>query len=118
MMTPIRALALATMALDDVARRYQDDGVPDWAQAKALVKQLLEQERLRAMLLDETEYRVLTFVDRYIAQHGYAPKLDEICNHFGWRSRNSARHYLKRLQDKKRVTWKKGCTRSVKVLIT
>lgn len=50
--------------------------------------------------LTPREKSVLEFLETYAQLHGYAPTYQEICNHFGFASFNSAQRYLKQLEAK------------------
>lgn len=50
--------------------------------------------------LTPREKSVLEFLEVYAQLHGYAPTYQEICNHFGFASFNSAQRYLKQLEVK------------------
>jgi len=41
---------------------------------------------------------MLRFVARYVYEHGRQPSYQEVCEHFGWRSRNAVTSHLTRLE--------------------
>lgn len=51
-------------------------------------------------MLTPQEHRTLQFIRRHLAEHGYAPSLEEIGAAIGVRSRGSVHRYVSRLQDK------------------
>lgn len=50
--------------------------------------------------LTKQQERVLKFVKSYIAKSGYPPTREEISDHFGWASCNSAQQHLQLIQRK------------------
>ena len=113
-MPATRALALAAMALEDVARRAPD--VPDWCQAAHLVRRLLAEERAKMLNLTDREYQLLRFIEAYTRQAGYPPIYAEIRQAMGWSSNGLVCYHLNRLKTKRRVTWQRGVPRSLRVL--
>jgi len=60
--------------------------------------------------------RVLNYVVSYINQHGFPPILEDICIHFGMKSKNGARKHLLALEKKGYIEHGHGKPRTIKVL--
>ena len=66
--------------------------------------------------LTARQTKVLHFLEDYQEEHGRAPTLQEICDHFGYRSLSSAQQHVRLIEQKGRVTRKPHCSRSIRVV--
>jgi repressor LexA len=66
--------------------------------------------------LTERQREILTWLVRYIDQHGYSPTLREVCMAFGFASPNGAVCHLASMQRKGWVTWNEKKSRTIRVL--
>jgi len=69
----------------------------------------------RATLTDKQRL-TLDFIERYIARHTVAPKLQEIADGIGIRSRGVAHRYVQALADARFITLNSGKHRGIKLL--
>ena len=61
------------------------------------------------------EWNVLTVIQRHIRQHGQAPRLQDIADQCGWRSKWAARVHLDRLEAKGIISRKRYSSRTIRV---
>lgn len=59
---------------------------------------------------------VLDFIKRHIAEKGYPPTRDEMCNYFGWKSWNAADSHVRALADKGLISITPGVSRGIRVI--
>lgn len=59
-------------------------------------------------MLTDKEQNILDYLRRYFEKTGYVPSYTEIHNHFGFKSKNSVRQYLKALKEKGAINWSEG----------
>ncbi len=62
---------------------------------------------------DRNKKRVLSFLEEYIAEHGYAPSVRDIGASLGFRSTSTVHQYLKDLQDEGMITYADGKRRAI-----
>ena len=67
----------------------------------------------RKVELTEKEYEVYQFLIRYVKEHGYPPSTREICKGTGIASTCDVKHYLDRLEDKKKIRKEFGVSRAI-----
>lgn len=65
-------------------------------------------DRFWKMVLTDNEQKILSYIRRYFEKKGYVPSNMEIHNHFGFKSKNSVRQYLKALRQKGVIDWSEG----------
>ncbi len=68
------------------------------------------------MILTDNQRAVLNFIQRYIATHGVAPKLQEIAEGIGIRSRGVAHRYVQALADAGYLAIDSGKHRGIRLL--
>ncbi len=66
--------------------------------------------------LTSRQSQVLHYLENYQKQHGRAPTLQEICDHFGFRSLSSAQDHLRLIAQKGFLTTKPHCSRSIRIV--
>lgn len=66
--------------------------------------------------LTARQIKVVRFLEDYQEEHGRAPTLQEICNHFGYRSLSSAQQHLRLIEQKGHLTRKPHCSRSIRIV--
>ena len=59
--------------------------------------------------------KIMEYIASFCKQYGYGPSVRDITEHMGWRSTNSARHYLDRLRLAGKVTWTDGRARTIRL---
>ena len=64
--------------------------------------------KFKTMVLTANEQKILDYIRRYFEKKGYVPSNMEIHNHFGFKSKNSVRQYLKALKTKGAIEWSEG----------
>jgi len=64
--------------------------------------------------LTNRQVQVLQFVEDFQDEHGGAPTLQEICDHFGFRSISSAQEHLRLIEQKGFLTKKANSSRSIR----
>lgn len=63
-----------------------------------------------------TEIQVLTFIQRYVKQNGYAPSVREIGQGTALCSTSTVLYHLRNLRERGIITWNEGMSRSIRVL--
>ena len=66
--------------------------------------------------LTEKQEDVLAYISVRIKEDQRPPTLEELCQHFGWESPNSAATHLKLLEKKGAISIQKGVARGIKIL--
>lgn len=56
---------------------------------------------------------VFTFIVKYRLDHGFSPTVDDICQQFGFASKNGAMSHLHPLRAKGWITWEPNCARTI-----
>lgn len=69
----------------------------------------------RLKMLTPRQRQVLEFVQAFTDDTGSAPTLEEICNHFGFRSANAARQHLKLIEAKGHLELSPGRARGIRL---
>jgi len=64
--------------------------------------------------LTKAQRRVLKFIERYHAEHYYAPTIRDICTEFGFASPNGAACHLHALRKKGYITWAEKTSRTIR----
>ena len=94
--SPVKSSARVTDALTQ--EQTFDQGIPEKAQ-KGPSKDESE-GGMRIQTLAPVQRETLAYLRNYIAEHGYAPTLKDICKSIGVRSPSTAHFHLGRLEDK------------------
>lgn len=68
--------------------------------------------------LTKRQYVIYEYLVAYIAHCGYAPSLDEICEHFGYASYATAHEHLTTLESKGYIAREFNLSRSIRCLVT
>lgn len=66
--------------------------------------------------LTPRQSQVLAFVEDYQEEHGSSPTLQEICDHFHFRSLSSAQEHLRLIEQKGFLTKKPHSSRSIRIV--
>jgi hypothetical protein len=66
--------------------------------------------------LTQKQADCLAFIQRFKTDEGFSPSSDDIREHFGWKSGNSAVNHLRALEKKGMISRLPGCARAIKVL--
>ncbi len=64
----------------------------------------------------DSERRTLTFIQEFVASHGFSPKLHEICAGIGIRSKGTVSRYLQALIDEGHLVKEVGKSRGLRLL--
>ena len=68
------------------------------------------------MSLTKTQAKILSFLKAYTKAQGYPPTRQEICEHMGYKSVNSAQEALRAMAKKGAIKVSPETTRGIKVL--
>lgn len=68
------------------------------------------------MELTKRQKEVLKFIKSFVSKNGYPPTRDDICDNFGWESRNNAEQHLRRLERLGAITIAAGISRGIAVV--
>jgi SOS-response transcriptional repressor LexA len=60
----------------------------------------------------------LDFIERFIAEHGYSPSLDEIAAGLKYRSRTASLHLVRKLAERGRLSFMPRRSRSISLINT
>lgn len=63
--------------------------------------------------LTERQREILAYLESFSAEHGYAPTMREIADHFGWTAPHSAVDHVEALERKGYVTRQAGQARTI-----
>jgi repressor LexA len=63
--------------------------------------------------LTRRQAEVFAFLESHSAEHGGAPTIQEICEHFGFKSPYSAQQHLRLIEQKGYITRRANCPRSI-----
>lgn len=66
--------------------------------------------------LTERQAELLRFLERYIAENGWAPSVREMCSALGVKSTNGVIEHLKRLEKSGRIWRAPGRGRAIRIL--
>lgn len=67
--------------------------------------------------MTKRQEEVLGFIEDFVKERSFAPTLQEICDHFGFKSPNAASDHLKALAKKGYVAWSPNSPRSIQLLV-
>ncbi|MFZ2281087.1 MAG: transcriptional repressor LexA [Prosthecobacter sp.] len=67
--------------------------------------------------MTKRQEEVLGFIEDFVKERSFAPILQEICDHFGFKSPNAASDHLKALAKKGYVAWSPNSPRSIQLLV-
>ncbi len=62
------------------------------------------------------ENKALAFIISFIAEHEISPKMQEISDHLGLKSKSGAHRIVDQLERKRKITRHRNCARSIEIV--
>lgn len=71
---------------------------------------------MTTLALTQRQLEIFTFLETFLAQHGYPPTRQEIATHFGFSSANAAEQHLRALEKHGAIRMTPGVSRGIELL--